>query len=302
LDILSLKPTAQAGKTAAVRVAIAAVFILLLTARGRAQEPASWADDQRTVQEKIYQSRGADVPDGYVTDRGLSQYAELLPSDFCDALGRLDSSDRWLDIGAGEGQAILDYYAVEDDTGPLKKCAPSITKARAVAISIEDRRTDMWRRYSAGFGSDRLCYLSGKRLREYSEDELGKFQIITDVYGGFSYSQDLSLFMEKTLSFLQTGGVFYTMLQNVHLENGKNKPDTSYQTELVDTSGRDLKVCAWLKQAACVEVGCESNTEWGRPTEIIKVRKLCNAASIPPLKLLKFVAGNPPSRRYQLER
>jgi hypothetical protein len=88
----------------------------------------------------------------------------------------------------------------------------------------------------SSFGSDRLCYLSGKRLREYSEDELGKFQIITDVYGGFSYSQDLSLFMEKTLSFLQTGGVFYTMLQNVHLENGKNKPDTSYQTELVDTS------------------------------------------------------------------
>jgi hypothetical protein len=57
---------------------------------------------------KSIKSRGADVPDGYVTDRGLSQYAELLPSDFCDALGRLDSSDRWLDIGAGEGQAILD--------------------------------------------------------------------------------------------------------------------------------------------------------------------------------------------------
>ena len=39
----------------------------------------------------------------------------------------------------------------------------------------------------------------GKRLREYSPEEIGQFQVITDVMGGFSYTQDLSLFMEKTL-------------------------------------------------------------------------------------------------------
>jgi len=93
---------------------------------------------------------------------------------------RLGSSDRWLDIGAGQGQAILDYYAPEDHTAPAQKCGRSA--AGAVALSIEDRRTDKWREQAAISG-DRLRYLTGKRLRQYSADELGKFQIITDVYG-----------------------------------------------------------------------------------------------------------------------
>jgi hypothetical protein len=275
-------------------------FLLAFTGAARSIEPTESLSQEMAKQEKIFRSQGTDVPGGYVTDRGLSQYAELLPAGFCDALGRLGSSDRWLDIGAGEGQALLDYYAVEDDTAPVKKCAASISKARAVAMSIEDRRTEMWRRYSAIFGGDRLCYLSGRRLREYSQEELGKFQLITDVYGGFSYSQDLSLFMEKTLGILETGGVFYTMIQNVHLEDGKDKPDTLYQTEVEDASGSDVNMCSWLKRTACVEVSCESKSDATRPTELIKIRKVCSDVSVPRLKLLTFQAGNPPARRYQL--
>lgn len=54
-------------------------------------------------------------------------------------------------------------------------------------MSIEDRRTDKCNSGSRASG-DRIRYLSGKRLRHYSGEELGKFQIITDVYGGFSYT------------------------------------------------------------------------------------------------------------------
>jgi SAM-dependent methyltransferase len=258
-------------------------------------------DEEIAKQEKIYRSRGAEVPSGYVTGRALSDYAELLPSGFCDALGRLGSTDRWLDIGAGDGQAILDYYALESDTAPAQKCARSFTKARAVAMSIEDRRTDEWRRWAAIFGNDHLRYLSGKRLRNYSREELGKFQIITDVYGGFSYTEDLSQFLEKVLSLLETGGVFYTMVQSVHLEDGKDQPNTRYLTDLVDAAGRDVKVCSWLKQTTCVQVACESKSDWDTPTELINIRKVCSDVSVPRVKLLKYEAGNPPGRRFQLE-
>ena len=61
------------------------------------------------------------------------------------------------------------------------------------------------------------------------------------MYGGFSYTEDLSQFLEKVLSLLETGGVFYTLVQGVHLEDGKDKPDNSYQTELVDAAGRDVE-------------------------------------------------------------
>ena len=279
------------------------MLVILLQARaGWSQEPAPpRVDEEITKQEKIYRSRGADVPRGYVINRGLSDYAELLPSGFCDALGKLGSSDRWLDVGAGSGQAILDYYAPEVDAAPAQKCGRSAEKLRAVAISIEDRRTDKWRELAARLGDGRIRYLSGKRLREYSSDELGKFKIITDVYGGFSYTESLSQFVDKVLSLLEIGGVFYTLAPGVQLENGNAKLGVLYLTELEDAAGRPDKVCSWLKRTSCVQVTCESKSDWKRPTELINIRKVCSEVSVPRLKLWEFEAGYPPARRFQLD-
>jgi SAM-dependent methyltransferase len=297
----SVKSSGRGWKTAGTLLAVLIVLQAFGRGAGWPQEPApTRLDEEIAKQEKIYRSRGADVPSGYVTGRALSDYAALLPSGFCDALGRLGNSDRWLDIGAGDGQAILDYYGLEDDAAPVETCARSFSKARAVAMSIEDRRTDKWQQHAAIFG-DRIRYLSGKRLRHYSGEELGKFQIISDVYGGFSYSEDLSQFLEKVLSLLEVDGVFYTMVQSVRLEDGKDKPNIYYQTELVDSAGRDVKVCSWLKKTACVKVGCESKSDWDTPTELINIRKVCSDVSVPRMKLLKYEAGNPPGRRFQLE-
>src|SRR5215470_16261614 len=298
----SVKSSVKKCATAEMRLAILIVLQALGLGACSTQEHAQPRfDEEITKQEKIYRSRGADVPGGYVTGRGLADYAELLPSGFCDALGRLRSSDQWLDIGAGEGQAILDYYAPEDNAAPAGNCARPRGQARAVAMSIEDRRTDKWQQQAASLGAEHIRYLSGKRLRQYSREELGKFQIITDVYGGFSYTEDLSLFLEKVLSFLDVGGVFYTMVQSVQLEDGKDKPSTWYQTELVDAAGRDVKVCSWLKKTTCVNVGCDSKSDWDAPTELINIRKVCSDVSVPPVKLLKYEAGNPPARKFQLE-
>ncbi len=115
-------------------------------------------------------------------------------------------------------------------------------------MSIEDRRTDKWRQQAASLGDDRIRYISGKRLREYSPEELGKFQIITDVFGGFTYTEDLSRFVDKVLSLLEVGGGFYTLVPGVHLEDGKDKLGVFYLTELENAAGRPEKVCSWLKR------------------------------------------------------
>src|SRR5262245_1028163 len=259
-------------------------------------------DEEFAKQEKIYRSRGTEVPGGYVTYRTLSGYAELLPSGFRGALARLGSADRWLDIGAGGGQAILDYYEPENGTAPGGGCARSGGKASAVAMSIEDRRTEQWWQQAVSPCGDRMRYLAGKRLREYSREELGTFRIITDVYGGFSYTENLSQFLEKVLGSLEIDGSFYTLAASVRLEDGKDKPDkTWYLTELQDAAGRDVKVCSWLKRHSCVEVGCESKSAWETPTELIHVRKVCGDVSVPRTKLLSYEAGNPPGRKFQLE-
>jgi hypothetical protein len=290
--------SAATGLAVLIVIAVQALGLEVAWPQERAQPRL---DEELAKQEKIYRSRGADVPSGYVTGRALSDYAELLPSGFCDALGSLGSSDRWLDVGAGDGQAVLDYAALGNDAAPAGKCTQLAGRARAVAMSIEDRRTDKWQQQAAILGDDRLRYLSGKRLRNYSREELGKFQIITDVYGGFSYTEDLSQFLETVLSLLEVDGVFYTIVQGVHLNDGKDKPSTWYLTELVDPAGRDVNVCSWLKKTTCVKVGCESKSDWHAPTELINIRKVCSDVSVPRVKLLKYEAGNPPGRRFQLE-
>src|SRR5690349_3897176 len=66
--------------------------------------------EEVTKQEGIYRSTGESKPSGYTVDRGLDDYASALPAEFDRSLADLGPKDRWLDIGAGEAQAILDYY------------------------------------------------------------------------------------------------------------------------------------------------------------------------------------------------
>ena len=53
-----------------------------------------------------------------------------------------------------------------------------------------------------------MQYVSDRRLREYTLDELGRFQLITDVIGGFSYTTDLTFFMQRVMGLLQVNGSF----------------------------------------------------------------------------------------------
>ena len=259
--------------------------------------------EELSRQQGIYQSTGESTPEGYVIDRGLLAYTFTLPAEFDQSLANLGPADRWLDIGAGRGQAVLDYYAPRYDSMHAEGRERRGKKAQAVAMSIEDRRTPDWAKTAASLDANKIQYFFGKRLREYSLEQLGQFQVITDMLGGFSYTADLSLFMEKVLSFLTLNGTFYTILQDVHSEIGTNRPyypDARFLTEIVNADASEMKVCSWLKRIGCVEVTCELRPGWKPPVEVYRVHKVCNDVTVPALKLVHFEAGTPPERRFQL--
>ena len=254
-------------------------------------------------QESIYRSEGDRVPSGYTIDRTLQNYADALATGFDEALAQLGPGDRWLDIGAGKGQAILDYFAPNYDLSHPDGRERRGTKARVVAISIEDRRTADWQLSAASLGNQ-LQYLFDRRLRDYKLEELGQFQIITDVIGGFSYTTDLTLFMEKVAGLLALDGSFYSVLQDVHSEAGTHQPyydKAPYLTEIKDASGADVKICTWLKSISCVHVTCELKKGWRPPVEAFQVQKVCNDVRVPALTPVHYEAGTPPERRFVLK-
>ncbi|HYH42083.1 MAG TPA: hypothetical protein VD867_08875 [Burkholderiales bacterium] len=269
-----------------------------------ADPPVAKLDEEMSKQKKIYQTRDPKALEAYTVDRSLSVYANGLASGFAQELTRLGPEDRWLDIGAGEGQAILDYYTPGYDLIEPEGRKPRGRKAQAVAISIEDRSTPRWRQVAGDIGINHLQYFSDKPLRDYSVDELGRFQVITDVVGGFSYTDNLTLFMEKVLAFLAPNGSFYTVLQDVRWEDGTNHPHyegSKFLTEISHPDGSEMKVCSWLKQITCAQVTCESKANWEPPMEAFRVRKTCSEVEVPSLATVQYKAGTPPERRFRLK-
>ena len=291
-----MKPLCGPGVCAAL---VVAQLVCAPCASAQAPTPSA-VDSEAAKQSEIYQSRGGNVPEGYVIDRSLLSYTFVLPAEFRLTLASLGPLDRWLDVGAGEGRAVLDY-----ETSRYDAMLPGHhgKKAQAVAMSIEDRRTPRWYEAAAELEPGQIRYLSGRRFREYSLDELGRFQLITDVVGAFSYTRYLSTFMGTALRSLEVNGTFYTVLQDVHSENGSNRPyypGASFLTEIVKPDGSELRVCAWLKSISCVEVTCELKPNFPPPIEVYRVRKTCEAVTVPPLELVRFQAGTPPERRFRL--
>jgi len=301
---MRMRESMTALKSTGIRIVALFVLQTLWLETPRSQ-PAGIPNFKEEVsrQESIFRSKGEQVTEGYVIDRSLLSYTSTLPAEFEQSLANLGPNDRWLDIGAGQGQAILDYYAPRYDSMHAEGREGHGKKAGAVAISIEDRRESVWSKTAASLETNKIQYFFGKRLREYSIEELGKFQVITDLLGGFSYTEDLTRFVVKALSFLVVNGSFYTILQDVHSEDGTNRPyypDARFLTEIEDAGGSEVKVCSWLKRITCVEVTCELRPDWIPPVEVYRIHKICNSVTVPALVRTHFEAGTPPERRFQL--
>ena len=142
-------------KNPGIRIVVLLILQALWLETSHSEGPASpKINEELSKQEAIYRSTGEQLPEGYTVDRSLSVYAEGLSSDFARTLANLGPKDRWLDIGAGRGQAILDYYTPDYDLTHLEGRERHGRKAQAVAISIEDRRTLLWQQNAASLGAN----------------------------------------------------------------------------------------------------------------------------------------------------
>ena len=290
------------------RAAAAALSAATMT-MAYAVEPLATANaevrDEVARQREIYLSRGDAVPSGYTIDRSLLTYTQSLASGFRQSLAELGSDDRWLDIGAGEGRAVIDYATSRYEAyfAGFEPRPRADERARAVALSIEDRRTQRWHEALKMLSPGRIEYLHGRSFSEYASEELGQFHLVTDVMGGLSYTPRLSVFLSRVLSSLAVDGSFYGVLADVRAERTDNPPHyagSPHLTRIVTGDGSDVRMCGYLKRIGCVEVTCEFKPDWTPPIETYRVRKLCANVTVPPLALEHFASGTPPERRFRL--
>lgn len=287
-----------AGALSAAAMTMACAADPLATATGEVREEVA-------RQREIYLSRGDAVPSGYTIDRSLLTYTQSLASGFRQTLAKLGNDDRWLDIGAGEGRAAIDYITSRYEAyfAGFEPRPRADERARVVALSIEDRRTHRWHEALRNLSPGRIEYLHGRSFSEYRREELGQFQLITDVMGGFSYTPRLSVFLTKTLATLAIDGSFYGVLADVRAERTDNPPHyagATHLTRIVAGDGRDVRICSYLKRIGCVEVTCEFKPDWTPPIETYRVRKICPNVTVPALALEHFESGTPPERRFRL--
>jgi hypothetical protein len=227
----------------------------------------------------------------YHTGRDGHEYERYLGPEFARKKRELTENQRWLDAGAGQGKAVLDHAYNADG-------------ASVVGISVEDRRLPLLDRMIRERGADRVNYLAGKKLEQYDKSELGEFDLISDVYGAFSYAQQLDDVVEKVGELLKVGGSYYTLSQNQtkSMDRATGQWNSYYALSIIDRSGKKyLSIADWLNQGTCIRARQSSeNLDRQVHFQRIIVEKTCEFFRVPELELTAWLDGGPPVRVYQI--
>ncbi len=143
----------------------------------------------------------------YIFRRTLRQYWEELGNEFPRHLGRLPPGAVWLDSGAGLGLATAQMHETED---PLFARGKAFTRVplRTIAVSREhfshlsDFSTSV--RDAISRGAHRI--IEGQPVESLSIADFGPCDLITDVFGPASYTDDLSSLFNHYYRLLAPGG------------------------------------------------------------------------------------------------
>lgn len=276
--ILALLPEYRKAGSLVFKIFLS-LFAILVVESALGQTP------QASVNHEIQKNRESVIEKhSYVHTRTLNpahyseSYGGLLDPTFIDTLYS-PKTQRWLDVGAGEGMALIDYlYGVAGG-------------ASVVGITVEtDWRYNGFRIQAARDFPGRFRFYKGKYLEDpsYSPETLGHFDIVTDVYGAFSYSNTVDVVLQKIGDLLKVGGHFFTVY----------KADTFF---IYDSKGNNIPINQWINSGSCLAIVPReySKLNMGNEEPPLHIVKTCEKVSVPPLKLSGFQSDSPPTRKYE---
>jgi SAM-dependent methyltransferase len=209
----------------------------------------------------------------FTTERGLGFYKYLLGRDFKARIKKLGPRDHWIDIGAGQANAMFDLFI--DSylwNEPQLASLPNMT-----AITVTKPGVRPTKERTAFLNFKKFNYLVGKYLHEYKSGEIPKADLVTDVMGAANYSPHFDVAMTKILRLLKPGGTAIITFMNKQLE-------------IKDSSGRRISNetyirMGWGFQVEKVRVFDEDGTNhYIRFT----IRRTKGRVRLPRLKLVRL--------------
>jgi hypothetical protein len=239
-----------------------------------------------------------------------------------DTVQALPEGSVWVDMGAGQARALAEG---------LRK-NPKIAKGVAIAYkkpfnAIKDpsgtsvlrrilsRVFEPQREFVPTKAADRFSYLHGDYVenmyRDGKLDDLkGNVDLITDVFGPVSYSENLPDVLQTYFDLLKQNGVLIVNLMldvnySGHGANFKQIPAQAKNQVFTDRTIDRNGVITWLKTIPGIEVIDESEVQGNgiarERSAGIKIVKTAEDVIVPrTLKTEVYEAGSPPKRIFRL--
>lgn len=198
----------------------------------------------------------------FTTDRNYGEYLQYTHPDFKKDMLQLRSDQHWIDLGAGKAQALVDFLSQFKNL----QQAPSVT---AVCYKL-----DRW---------FRLPNFSGKlQVHEGMFEDMAvahwrKADIITDIFGVLSYTEDMTASLQQVFSILNKNGHLYL--------------STDYLRTTFRWNHEILSYTEFFKRIP----GLKVDGQWG----LLKITKTSDVVQVPEMILKGPVKdGAPPYRTF----
>lgn len=231
------------------------------------------------------------------------------------ALRGLTTGSSWLDVGAGEATTMRALASVYGPERPLlvgvTAALPDATRhalahpmgtwRAAEPIANDRKRFEAPATYLL---SDGVRLLSGMRLGDIPRSWLGRFDVVTDVFGAVTYDEDLRGALLRCVQHTKVGGLLGICVPYAYACQMPARPEGKdaerLQLELRDANGNFVHPLDWLARAKGLEVVESAYSNEGNTNIYIGLRRTAAKVELPRLELVEFTSGRPPVRRYRV--
>ena len=181
----------------------------------------------------------------FAVERGLEKYADTFGPEFQTALYPLRNESNWVDFGAGQGRAALEYLKAQ--RGHSAHAYGIVFKKPGMDVELLRLEREM---------TEKGLYtsLEGRLLEDIPVEELPLIDVGTDFYGPLSYTGNLSFVLNRYLHLMRSPQTSRLFLVSPEPSVIDRSWDASNTTFIVTKTGEVKTVTGWLRDQKGIQI------------------------------------------------